>query len=167
MYITLKFIREPKPSERWQRFFLRVWPLYRDWWAGEGLEARPSREECRRALSVHMPELLPTYDRLCELAGGGDQEARFLSMWCPPPYMAGCSQAAWVRGNPTLIRNYDYDPRFFDGRMRYTEWLRPVIGVQDSAWGVLDGMNADGLGLALAFGGRKVSGTGFGIPLLG
>ena len=113
-----------------------------------------------------MPELLPTYDRLCELAGGGDLEARFLSMWNPPPYMAGCSQAAWVRGNPTLIRNYDYDPRYFDGRMRYTEWLKPVIGVQDSAWGLLDGMNADGLGAALAFGGRKVSGEGYGIPLV-
>ena len=116
MYITLKFIREPQPSERWQRFFLRVWPLYRAWWMGEGVDARPSREECRRALTVHMPELVPTYDRLCELAGGGDLEARFLSMWCPPPYMAGCSQAAWVRGNPTLVRNYDYDPRYFDGR---------------------------------------------------
>lgn len=166
MYITLKFIHEPKPSERWQRFFLRVWPLYRDWYVSEGEQARPTREECRSALTTHMSELLPTYDILCDLAGGGDLEARFLSMWCPPHYMAGCSQAAWVRGNPTLIRNYDYDPRYFDGRMRYTEWLKPVIGVQDSAWGVLDGMNADGLALALAFGGRKVSGTGFGIPLV-
>jgi predicted choloylglycine hydrolase len=113
-----------------------------------------------------MPELLPTYDNLCALAGGGDLESRFLSMWCPPPYMAGCSQAAWVRGNPTLVRNYDYDSRFFDGRMRYTEWLKPVISVQDSAWGALDGMNGDGLAVALAFGGRKVSGIGFGIPLV-
>ncbi len=79
--------------------------------------------------------------------------------------MAGCSQVAWTKGAPTLIRNYDFDPRYFDGRMRYTEYVKPVIGMQDSGWGLLDGMNADGLAVALAFGGRKVSGTGFGIPL--
>ncbi|MBZ0204824.1 MAG: acyl-CoA--6-aminopenicillanic acid acyltransferase [Flavobacteriales bacterium] len=166
MYIHLKLIHEPQPSERWQRFFHRVWPLYLDWFVSEGHGARPGRAESRDALAVHMPELLPTYDSLCELAGGGDLEARFLSMWCPPPYMAGCSQAAWVRGNPTLVRNYDYDPRFFDGQMCFTEWLKPVISIQDSAWGSLDGMNADGLAVALAFGGRKVSGIGFGIPLV-
>lgn len=166
MYIHLKLIHEPQPSERWQRFFHRVWPLYLDWFVSEGHGARAELPECRNALVIHMPELLPFYDRLCELAGGGDLESRFLSMWCPPPYMAGCSQAAWVRGNPTLVRNYDYDPRFFDGRMRYTEWLKPVISIQDSAWGALDGMNADGLAVALAFGGRKVSGDGFGIPLV-
>jgi len=166
MYINLKLVHEPLPSERWQKFFTRVWPLYRDWYISEGVEARQEREACRNALAVHMPELLPTYDHLCALAGGGDLESRFLSMWCPPPYMAGCSQAAWVRGNPTLVRNYDYDPRFFDGRMRYTEWLKPVISIQDSAWGALDGMNGDGLAVALAFGGRKVSGVGFGIPLV-
>ncbi len=166
MFVQLKLIHEPKPGERWQRFWHRVWPLYKNWFLGEGVEARAGYTTSRSMLEEHMPELLPTYERLCELAGGGDVEARFLSMWNPPPYMAGCSQAAWVRGNPTLIRNYDYDPRFFDGRMRYTEWLKPVIGIQDSAWGILDGMNADGLGAALAFGGRKVSGEGFGIPLI-
>ncbi|MEO8732697.1 MAG: C45 family peptidase, partial [Flavobacteriales bacterium] len=148
------------------KFFTRVWPLYLDWFVSEGHGARAELPECRNALAVHMPELLPNYDSLCALAGGGDVESRFLSMWCPPPYLAGCSQAAWVRGNPTLVRNYDYDPRFFDGRMRYTEWLKPVISIQDSAWGALDGMNGDGLAVALAFGGRKVSGVGFGIPLV-
>lgn len=166
MFVQLKLLQEPKPSERWQRFWHRVWPLYKHWFLGEGIEARAGYTTSRSMLEQHMPELLPTYEKLCELAGGGDLEARFLSMWNPPPYMAGCSQAAWVRGNPTLIRNYDYDPRFFDGRMRYTEWLKPVIGIQDSAWGILDGMNGDGLGAALAFGGRKVSGEGFGIPLV-
>lgn len=166
MYIQLKFIDEAQPTERWQRFFQRVWPLYRDWFLSEGPDARPDRAACRGALALHMPELLPVYDRLCELAGGGDLEARFLSMWRPPPYLAGCSQAAWVRGNPTLVRNYDYDPRYFDGRMRRSAWCKPVIAMQDSAWGALDGMNADGLAVALAFGGRKVSGIGFGIPLV-
>ena len=166
MYVQLKLIHEPTPGDRWQRFWNRVWPLYRNWFLSEGVEARAGYTTSRSALEQYMPELLPMYKQLCELAGGGDLEARFLSMWNPPPYMAGCSQAAWVRGDPTLVRNYDYDPRLFDGRMRYTEWLKPVIGIQDSAWGVLDGMNADGLGIALAFGGRKVQGEGFGIPLV-
>jgi predicted choloylglycine hydrolase len=166
MFVQLKLIEEKKPGERWQRFWHRVWPLYKHWFLSEGIEARAAYTTSRSMLEEHMPELLPTYEKLCELSGGGDVEARFLSMWNPPPYMAGCSQAAWVRGNPTLIRNYDYDPRYFDGRMRYTNWLKPVIGIQDSAWGILDGMNGDGLGAALAFGGRKVSGEGFGIPLI-
>lgn len=166
MFVQLKLIHEPRPGERWQRFWDRVWPLYRQFFLSEGIDARAGYTTSRNMLERHMPELMPSYERLCELSGGGDLEARFLSMWNPPPYMAGCSQAAWVRGNPTLIRNYDYDPRFFDGRMRYTEWLKPVIGIQDSAWGILDGMNGDGLAAALAFGGRKVSGEGFGIPLI-
>ncbi len=166
MYVQLKLVHEPVPGERWQRFWQRVWPLYRNWFLSAGPDARPGYTTSRSALEHHMPELMPVYARLCELAGGGDLEARFLAMWCPPAYMAGCSQAAWVRGNPTLLRNYDYDPRYFDGRMRYTEWLKPVIGIQDSAWGILDGMNADGLGATLSFGGRKVHGEGFGIPLV-
>jgi hypothetical protein len=43
-----------------------------------------------------MPELVPTWERLVELAGGGDIEARALSLWCPPAYIAGCSQAVWI-----------------------------------------------------------------------
>jgi predicted choloylglycine hydrolase len=87
-------------------------------------------------------------------------------MWCPPPYLAGCSQLVLTHGNPTLVRNYDFHPRYFDGRMRFTEYCRPVIGIQDSGWGLLDGMNSDGLAAALAFGGRRATGTGFGVPLV-
>ncbi len=113
-----------------------------------------------------MPELVPVYRSLCRLADNDDLASRFLSMWCPPPYLAGCSQVAWTRGSPTLIRNYDFTPRCFDGRLRKTHYCKPVLGMQDSGWGLLDGMNADGLAAALAFGGRKVTGAGFGIPLV-
>ena len=113
-----------------------------------------------------MPELIPVFNSMCRLAHNDDLASRFLSMWCPPPYMGGCSQAVWTKASPTLVRNYDFDPRYFDGRMRYTEYCKPVIGIQDSGWGLLDGMNADGLAVALAFGGRKVTGIGFGIPII-
>lgn len=113
-----------------------------------------------------MPEIAPIYDRLVELAGGGDIEARFLSLYCPPPYVSGCSQVAWTRDRYSLIRNYDYSPRLFDGLLLRTEWLQPVIGISDCMWGLLDGMNASGLTASLTFGGSKQIGEGFGIPLV-
>lgn len=166
MYIHLKLVHEPWPGERFKRFFDHAWPLFRIWYLSEGEKARPDLITCRSVLELHMPELIPTYNSLCRIAENDDVASRFLSMWCPPPYLAGCSQVAWTRGNPTLVRNYDFDPRYFDGRLRFTEYCKPVIGVQDSAWGLLDGMNADGLAVSLAFGGRKTSGVGFGIPLV-
>jgi predicted choloylglycine hydrolase len=54
----------------------------------------------------------------------------------------------------------------FEAVMLYSNWLKPVIGMSDCNWGLLDGMNADGLTVSLAFGGRKISGIGFGIPLI-
>lgn len=166
MQVILKLVHEPWPDERWRAFFARVWPLYQRWYLAEGDAARPDAAECLTQLRAHMPELLPVYARLCELGGHNEVANRFLSMWCPPPYMAGCSVLALADGHPTLIRNYDFDPRFFDGRLTSTEYCKPVIGMQDSAWGLLDGMNADGLAVALSFGGRKVTGRGFGIPLV-
>lgn len=166
MKLHLKLEHEPWPGERWQRHFAATWPAYRAWYLAEGEEARPDLVTCRSVLELYMPELLPVYNTLSRLAGDDDVASRYLSMWCPPPYLAGCSQLAWTGSEPTLVRNYDFDPRYFDQRMRFTEYCKPVIGMQDSGWGLLDGMNADGLAAALAFGGRKVLGTGFGIPLV-
>ena len=118
----------------------------------------------------HMPELVPTYEALCALAGGGDLEARFLAMFAPPSYLSGCSQAVWrepATATPILMRNYDYAPERLEGAILSTRWAgKRVIGVSDCAWGLLDGINEDGLAVSLAFGGRKVVGTGFGVPLV-
>ena len=57
-----------------------------------------------------MPELVPTWERLVELAGGGDMAARMLSLWDPPPLVAGCSQARPDARRPVLVRNYDFAP---------------------------------------------------------
>lgn len=105
---------------------------------------------------------------IMELSGGGDLEARFLSHWCPPPYMTACSQLAWnkVPNNYFLIRNYDYSPKLFEGVQLYTQWKKKVIGISDGLWGLLDGMNEDGLIISLTFGGRRAVGEGFGIPLI-
>ena len=51
-------------------------------------------------LRAHMPELVPAYERVVELAGGGDLAARMLSLYRPPPYLAACSQGVWSRTAP-------------------------------------------------------------------
>jgi predicted choloylglycine hydrolase len=114
-----------------------------------------------------MPELIGIYDRVVELAGGGDLAARFLSLYCPAPYIGACSQLALAASDgPALIRNYDYSALLCEGTWISTNWLQPVIAMSDCAWGALDGVNGSGLAVSLAFGGRTVVGAGFGIPLL-
>jgi predicted choloylglycine hydrolase len=164
--ITFRAVEQLVPDERWRSLFGRHWPRYRDWFLSDGEVARSSYAESARALREHMPELVPTYERLCELAGSGDLEARFLAMWAPPSYLTGCSQAVWLRGAPVLVRNYDYAPERLEGVIVRTHWVRDVIGTSDCAWGLLDGMNDAGVAVSLAFGGRKVVGSGFGVPLV-
>ena len=167
MQVTFTAIDELRPGEKWAELFHRLWPAYRRWWLAAGELARPSYQESRKALQEHMPEFLPVYDTLTELAGGGDQEARFLSGYCPPPYMAGCSQAVWPGPEPLLVRNYDYSPQAFDAVVLRTQWLgRKVLGTADSMIGALDGVNEDGLAVSLTFGGRRTVGKGFGIPIM-
>lgn len=171
MQIGFHTLVEDRPGPLWRAHFERLWPGYRSWFIRSGAVARPSYLESRRALREHMPELAPVWEQLVDLAGGGDVEARFLSLWCPPPYIAGCSQGIWLdpQGHepPALIRNYDFAPGLLEGSWLATRWTGPqVAAMGDCAWGVLDGMNEAGLAASLSFGGRTVSGTGFGIPLV-
>lgn len=167
MHISFNCIKEEKAGEKWKALFDRTWPHYQRWFVSEGYKARPGYLTSVTALEEHMPELMPIYHALLKLAGDGDLEARFLSMYCPPAYMSGCTQVAFTQSDAvSLIRNYDYSLKLFEGTMQYTNWLQPVIGVSDSMWGLLDGMNAAGLAMSLTFGGRKIVGEGFGIPLI-
>lgn len=167
MNVLFRSIQEPAPGRRWQKLFEQLWPSYKKWFSKEGASARPKFLACERALRRHMPELMPTFERLCDLAGGGDIESRFLSLYKPTPYLTGCSQAVFTRDHPRLIRNYDYDPEMWEGVLLCTRWNgRRVIAMSDCLWGVLDGINESGLAVSLAFGGRKTVGDGFGIPLI-
>lgn len=66
-----------------------------------------------------------------------------------------------------LVRNYDYDPRLCDGVLLGSRWEgRRIVASADTLWGVLDGMNDEGLCVALSFGGRKIVGDGFAITLI-
>ena len=165
---TFRALQELELGPKWQAVFEEKWPHYKAWFLREGEAERPSYATSVRMLRAHMPELMPAYERVVELAGGGDLAARMLSLYRPPPYLAACSQGAWTReGGPMLVRNYDYAPSRFEGIAWHTRILeRNVIGMSDCLWGLLDGMNADGLAVSLTFGGRRVLGDGFGIPIV-
>ncbi|HUF68448.1 MAG TPA: C45 family peptidase [Longimicrobiales bacterium] len=166
-HVVLYALNEPDPGPKWKALWTRLEPGYRRWFLREGDAARPSYLTCRRALEKHMPELVPVWEALVEQAGGGDTAARLLSLYRPTPYLTGCSQAVWNRTCPMLIRNYDYGPQAWDAVMLRSVWTgRRVIAMTDVLWGALDGINESGLSVALAFGGRKVVGDGFGIPLI-
>lgn len=166
MLISLNCVDEEKPGAKWQQVFYKSWPFYRDWFLMEGASARPGYLTSSSEFEKYMPELAPIYDKLCKLAGGDDISARYLSMYCPPPYLAACSQLAWTAEEPVLVRNYDYNPALFEGVLLRTNWLQPVVGMSDCSWGILDGINASGLAISLAFGGKKSRGVGFGIPII-
>src|SRR6056297_804853 len=167
MSITFRAISEEQPGPKWARDFADYWPAYSRWWAREGLAARPTYTEGRRAIRRHMPEIAGLYDALSELAGGGDMAARFLSFYCPPRYLAGSSQAVWSGDAPLLVRHYDYDSRAFDAVVLHTRWLgRAVMGTSVGLFGLVDGMNDAGLVVSLTFGGRREVGDGFGVPLI-
>lgn len=167
MQRTLRFLREDAPGPLWRARAETLLPAYLDWFAREGLRARPSYLECEEALGEHMPELVPLWRRLCELLGGGDLVARLLSLWRPTPFLAGCSQVAWPHGEGALVRNYDYAPWLWEGDLWNVAWLgRRVQGSGDCLWGMLDGLNEQGLALSLAFGGSREVAVGFGMPLI-
>jgi predicted choloylglycine hydrolase len=165
---TFRAVEELDLGPKWAAVFEERWPHYREWFLTEGEGARASYATSVRMLRAHMPELVPAYERVVELAGGGDLAARMLSLYAPPPYLAACSQGVWTReGGPVLVRNYDYAPSRFEGLIWSTRMLeRRVIGTSDCLWGLLDGMNDVGLAVSLTFGGRRVLGDGFGIPIV-
>ena len=164
---TFHAVSEAEPGIAWQRLFEATWPGYRRWYLQAGDAARPQYAECVRMLRAHMPELMGTYERLVELAGGGDVAARMLSLYDPPPYLSGCSQGVLRNQSPVLVRNYDYAPDRLEGVILQSAWDgRRVIGMSDCLWGLLDGMNDAGLAVSLTYGGRRVLGHGFGIPLI-
>ncbi len=166
--LTFQAFEELEPGPRWRGNFESSWPWYREWFLSEGEHARASYATSARMLRAHMPELAPVYERLVELAGGSDLAARMLSIYRPPPYLAACSQGVWTRApGPMLVRNYDYAPSRLEGTIWHSRLLgHRVIGMSDCLWGLLDGMNDSGLAVSLTFGGRRVLGDGFGIPLV-
>lgn len=167
MELTFSTIAEAAPGPAWQRFFASLWPAYERWYTRHGIEDRPTYLACRRALEKYMPELVPLHKELTDLVGGGDLEARFLSLYRPPAYLTGCSQAAWPGADPLLVRNYDYSHKAFDAAFLKTQWMgKTVMGMADCLIGLVDGVNEDGLAVSLTFGGSQQVASGFGVPII-
>lgn len=164
--LTLRAFAEDEPGDRIREHLATVWPAFRRWWR-DGANARPSAGQARAQLEEHMPELVPAWQRLAGLLGDDPDVAAALTLWNPPPFLTGCSQAAVLPGGPALVRNYDWDYRLFDAVVARTAYTgRRVLGMLDCLWGLLDGVNDAGLAVSLAFGGRPQVGEGFGIPLV-
>lgn len=168
MTLTFDSVSEATPGPKWGARWQRSWPAYEVWFTARGGDDGPSREDCRAAIERHMPELVPIYDRLVLIAGGSDRAARFLSTWCPPTYLGGCSLAAIADANDVrLVRNYDLSPDLNEGLLLRTEWSgRAVMGMVEFLWGLSDGINDAGLTVALAYGGRSETGPGFGVTTI-
>lgn len=168
MQLHFKAVAEPtKPGPKWQQLFHTHWGAYRTWLDSKGISHLPGLKASEAALKEYMPEMLPTYERLCTLATADEVGARFLTGYQPPAYISGCAQAVSTVGKIQLVRNYDYHPLLLEGTLLLSAWNgRKVIANSDCLVGAVDGMNEDGLAISLAFGGRKVVGKGFGIPII-
>ena len=165
--ISLHAFREDVPGPRWRALYDATWPGYLAWYQRTGTDRRPSAVEAEGALRRYMPELHQTWQRLVSLADGDATTAAMLTHWNMPAFAPACSQVVLATGTRALIRNYDYHPDLFEQVVMTTRFAdRAVMGTSDCLWGLLDGMNSDGLAVSLAFGGVKGHGPGFGIPLV-
>ena len=168
MQLHFNSISEPTlPGPKWQKLFNLYWAAYKAWLDTKGQAYLPDLKTSQAALKEYMPEMVPTYERLCELANADAVAERFLTGFQPPAYISACSQAVITGGKIQLIRNYDYHPHLMEGTLLLSAWNgKKVIANSDCLSGVLDGMNEDGLVISLTFGGRKAVGKGFGIPFI-
>ena len=168
MQLHFKAISEPGlPGLKWQKLFNTFWPAYKAWYDQKGASFSPDLKTSQAALKKYMPEMWPTYKRLCKLARADKVAARFLTGWQPPAYIGACSQAVLSGKEIQLVRNYDFHPDLSEGSQLLTAWNgKKVIATGDCLIGAIDGMNEDGLAISLTFGGRKEVGPGFGIPFI-
>jgi hypothetical protein len=142
--LTFYSVAEPEPGPGWQGLFSSAWPAYRRWYLRDGAAARTGLRECQRMMATHMPELMPTWRRLVELAGGDPLAAQMLTLYNPPPYITGCSQAVHLGAERALVRNYDYAPELFERVVLGSSFTgRQVVGTSDCLWGLVDDPDLD------------------------
>ena len=104
---TFFAVSEERPGADWQRRAQAAWPMAKAWYLKEGLGPRPTPAEGRAAIAGHMPEMVPIYDRLCELAGPDEVAHRMLTQYNPPPVIGGC-QAVWTGESGRYTHRYEH-----------------------------------------------------------
>ncbi len=168
MQLHFNAVSEPGlPGKKWQKLYNTHWEAYKAWLNSKATPDVPNLKTSQAALKKYMPEMWPTYQRLCKLANADDVAARFLTGYQPPAYISACSNAVLTGEEIQLVRNYDYHPDLIEGTQLLSAWNgKKVIATSDCLIGVVDGMNEDGLAISLTFGGRKTVGEGFGIPFI-
>ena len=167
MEVTFRSLSENAPDAAWKKVFTTGWPGWKAWLRARQSADAPTLAASEKALRLHMPEFAPVWEKLVEHVGADEEAARFLTFWTPPRYLGQCANAVSGGDTPTLVRNYDLDPRLNEATMLKTAWSgREVMGMVEGLAGLADGINDDGLAVSLTYGGRsKAIGEGFGIPL--
>ena len=61
--LTVRAFEEDEPGDRIREHLAAAWPAFRRWWR-DGANTRPTAGEARARLEEHMPELVPTWERL-------------------------------------------------------------------------------------------------------
>lgn len=164
MRLNFRFISDDADPEALPAAFAAYWPAYQKW-----IRRSPTTDAhfCTRQLRNHMPELVPVFERLLDRFGGGDDVARFLTLYDPPRVVRACTQLALNADRPILIRSYDHHPRLFDAIVLGSNWSgNATLAMTDCLWGALDGVNERGCAVSLAFGGRSATGAGFAAPIV-
>ncbi|MGW7660319.1 C45 family autoproteolytic acyltransferase/hydolase [Streptomyces sp. NPDC054756] len=146
---------------RWAAYARPLWPEMEGLLTVEGRTPQGA-QRVRELFGAHMPELVPVLDRLAAQLDRPEAEA-FLTHAALRPFSQACTQ---IGRNGTLLRNYDMPPDQCEGTIVSSHFLRPVIGMQDLLWGLLDGMNDAGLAVSVTWGGRSAYGRGFAVLIV-
>ncbi|KAF4406551.1 C45 family autoproteolytic acyltransferase/hydolase, partial [Streptomyces lycii] len=143
---------------RWAAYARPLWQEMEALLTEEG-RTPEGADRFRALFRAHMPEMAPVLEHLAVQLDRPGAEV-FLTHAALRPFSPACTQ---IGQNGTLLRNYDLRPDQCEGVIVSSCLLRPVIGMQDMLWGLLDGMNDAGLAVSLTWGGRSAHGRGFAI----
>ncbi len=166
---TFCAIKNDNNNQEWLENFNKHWPAYKSWYQSKKTnEINPNNLQiAEQKLKNMMPEIFTIYQQLKHITNDNSIISQFLTLYQPPAYLINCSQAVFFDPEPMLIRNYDLSPDLSENTIFHTDWLaRKVISTNECLWGADDGINDVGLAISLTFGGRKVIGDGFGIPII-
>jgi predicted choloylglycine hydrolase len=143
----------------WARAADAVWPELH---AATNPAANVTDAQARQVVGEHLPELLPVLDRLAGVLDRPGAAALLSHLTLKSPF-AGCTQTS-VEG--ALVRNYDFEVDLCDRTIVRSHFLRPVLGMNDVLWGLLDGVNDAGLAVSLTYGGRPEFRPGLSVLLV-